>query len=238
MKNNVNKNKFTLLDLIICILVLSVAVYLGIRFFSADKNEQEYNVSYKVTVTLENSQIQNFTVGDKILTPDGENIIGEITEISFVDATETYYSISERPVESCEISSAEKELKTATNKAATSSDAEQDNSFDNEEGNSTSSENDFVSGETDASSENSDSSTEEILPMEPFVEKNEITIQGYSFVTITISAKLEKGVSQYLLNNQPLTIGSDVEITTPKFNAVGRCIEISYFTSEQQESVA
>ncbi len=241
MKNNINKNKFTLLDLIICILVLSVAVYFGIRLFSVDKNGQEYNVIYKVTLTMENSQIQNLTVGDKILTSDGENAIGEITDISFVDATETYYFISERTVLSSEnynASSAETELETATNIVATSSDSEHNNSFDNEERNFSGAETDpeNESGETDAPSEYPVSSTEEILPTEPFVEKDEIPISGYSFVTITISAKLEKGAMQYFLNNQPLTIGSDVEVTTQKYNAVGKCAAISNFTSEQQES--
>jgi hypothetical protein len=75
-----------------------------------------------------------------------------------------------------------------------------------------------------------------ILPTEKFVEKKEIPIPGYVFVTITISAKLDKDSNQYSLNNQPLTIGSEIEVTTKNNSSIGKCINISDFTSEQQES--
>ena len=54
----------------------------------------------------------------------------------------------------------------------------------------------------------------------------EVTIEGYVKVTITVNAKLDMDSNVYLLNGNPLKIDSEIEITTKKYAAYGKCIFI------------
>ncbi len=91
--NNVNK-KFTAIDLLICLLFLSAVVYMGIRIFQNEKLKDESNVSFDVSFVFSEDNKEAFKIGDIVLTADGKDEVGKITNVSYSDVTEKNFDLS------------------------------------------------------------------------------------------------------------------------------------------------
>lgn len=207
--NELGKKRFTAIDLLICIVFISAIAYVGIRFFGFDSSNAEHEIEYKSVIILKEEQKDVFKIGDAVLSSNGGTVIGEIKEISVSPATKKTFDLSVyfeniEPFssfieESFEISSSSDNIEA---------------SLDNETSTSLSEE-DFSSNEDNSVSIEEDKNI-----------VNEVIIDGYVEVTVTVSAKLIYESYAYYLNGEPLKVDKDTEIVTRNYSALGKCVSI------------
>lgn len=195
---NNETRKFTLIDLVVCLVIVFALVYVGIRFFNAEKFSDDFDVEYEAVFIIEEEQ-NLFKIGDEVLTSNGENVIGKIIDISVSKAYYRNIDMSFGYVHENEISKDTSEISTNSNISdeITSVDA------------------------STPSLKNSNSSTNDKIS---YVET---PIEGYVEVRVKVSAKLLYESETYYLNGKSLKVGDEIELTTKNYSAYGSCTSIN-----------
>jgi hypothetical protein len=239
MKKNTNvsgrgKRKFTILDFIICLALIAGATYIGIRFFVFNESEENSLVKYKISFMISEEHKDVFSVGDEVLTPNGEKVIGKISKIEFKQATEKrfkYTTLHDEDFNDFEKTESGDDsillLANATN-TLTGEDMESSDILQED-----------IS--LDAS-DTSDESVEDVFNDESIVDESsdesdfvyEENIEGYVIVTVTVEADLEYSQGSYYIDNNVIKIDSEIELTTKKYSIVGRCEAIENGNAEQR----
>jgi hypothetical protein len=148
--------RFTIIDLLICAIIIAATVYIGMRFFNLGDFDKEKKIEYSAIFIVPENQRERFNLGDVVLSSDGTTPIGTITNISVSPATKKSF-----------------DLTTLTGNIV-----------------------------------------------------DEVIIEGYSELKITVSAELLYESDSYYLNGEPLKIDSEIELTTKDFSVYGKCISI------------
>ncbi len=204
---NNETRRFTIIDLVVCFVIIFALVYVGIRFFNAEKFRDDFDVEYEAVFIIEEGK-NLFKVGDEVLTSNGENVIGEIVDISISKAYYKNIDMSFGYVKENEISNDTSEI---------SSDSFISNDSSPED----------VSTTSNAENHN-DSLNEKISYVETLME-------GYVEVRVKVSAKLLFESDTYYLNGKSLKVGDEIELTTKNYSAYGSCMSINDKPEEKKE---
>jgi len=206
-RKSVNK-KFTAIDLLICLLFLTAVVYMGIRVFQNEKSKDEPNVSFDVSFIFSEVNKEAFKIGDIVLTSDGRNEVGKITNISYSDVIEKNFDLSVK--------------EDIISEDIISEDIVSDDivSDDMNEVTKEISENEFSNDHDD------DEISKSLV--------TESVIKGYVKVTLTVVGTLEYDNGKYYLNGSSFKIGDEIEITTKDYSSFGKCILISSINDNEK----
>lgn len=216
--DNTNKKTFTIIDVFVCLILILTVVYIAVRFFKAEDSENFRDIEYKITFIMTEDKYEVFKKGDIVLTSNGEKSIGEILEVDFAPLTELHFDLTANTMSNEEIHSSD-----------TQSSIEDESNDEMERQSSDTSSDNYVSEESmeeslDINDDYSENESSDETSKELIVENE---VDGYIEVTVTISAKILYDSDVYYLDNVPLKIGDEAELTTKHFSAIGKCVSIS-----------
>lgn len=208
-KNNgvgkIEGKRFTIIDFLICLIVVSAIAYVGVRFFNSEMNNETTKVEYQLEIILPQDKAEVYKTGDFVLSSDGEAIIGEIVDVISSPATLKNFDLTTKK---------ESEFSSVDSSAEISEDL----IIENE-----SLESSIMPEDVSVSSSESEISFES--EDESFV--TEINIDGYVKVVVTVSAQIKFSSDSFYVNGEQLKIGLNTELTTKSFSSIGKCISIS-----------
>ncbi len=205
---NSHKKHFTVIDLLICIIAISAVVYVGFRFFGTDDSEKTPKVLYSVSFLIPDEKQDVFKEGDVVLTSDGENVIGEISKISFAPATKKVFDLTGGIYEDNN-SSVDS---SADVPVFDTSDVSVDTTYNPE------------NSETNDSLEEISQEESKEIDVENVV--HDTVVEGFQIMTVTVEGELELVNGNYTINGIYLKIGEAVEITTKDYAMIGKCVSI------------
>lgn len=228
-----NRRKFTILDLFICLIVIAGAAYIGIRFFVLDRAEENSGVKYEVTFMISEEYKDAFHVGDDVLTPNGEKIIGKITAVEFEDATETRYNYTVVEGKSFDEINYSNLKGTHVLPLSNIVPLVEENSSISETSDGESS----IESSDDSSEVSDEDASDVFNEDEPSDESEEFVyekpIDGYIIVKVTVEGDLEFLSENYYIDGEIIKIDSEIELTTKKYSVMGKCTAIEKSESEQ-----
>lgn len=208
-KNNgvdkIEGKRFTIIDFLICLIIISAVAYVGVRFFNSEISNEMTKVEYQLEIVLPQDKAEVYKIGDFVLSSDGEAVIGEIVNVSSSPATMKNFDITVK-------------TESEFNSDDSLSEFSEDLSVENEN---------FESSilSEDISVANSESA----ISIESEEESifTEINVDGYVKVVVTVSAQIKFSSDSFYVNGEQLKIGLNTELTTKSFSSVGKCISIS-----------